>query len=134
MKPPAIICDHETEGEALYLVLPDGFVMLNGEDCVPKWEKFMDSPRCHPNCEPKGPVVTRMELEACETCAGKGESVDGWDSEVDLDEERSPYRVYFPNEVKCADCDGAGWRYDWGSNVSLAKIIEEVQGKGEVAA
>lgn len=132
--PPVIICDHETPGEAMYLVVPDGFVMLDGEDCVPMWAQYLAYPRCHPNREPKGPIVTRMELEACETCAGKGEYVDGWESEMDQDEEGRPYRTCYPNNVKCPDCDGAGWRYDWGSNVSLAKIIEEVRGKVEVAA
>jgi RecJ-like exonuclease len=123
-----------TEGEAMYLVLPDGFVMLDGEDCVPDWKRFMGYPRCHEAHEPKGPIVTRMELESCATCDGKGESIDRWESEIDQDEEGRPYRTCYPVHVKCEDCDGTGWRYDWGSNVSLAKIIEEVRGNVEVAA
>lgn len=131
---PPIICDHNTPGEALYLVLPDGFVMLDGEDSIPRWQKYLGHPRCCPDAEPKGPIVTRMEVTACDRCDGAGRLEDGCDVEWERDERGEPIRLFSPRYVDCWMCNGAGYDYDWGPNVSLETVVAQVRGKAEVAA
>lgn len=127
--PPVVIFDQEGTTE-FYMVTPTGFVTLDGEDECANFKSYIDAPeRCHPNNEPKGPVVTRIDFEVCEYCNGTGHGEREWVQSWEVDEQGNPYPELHAVDPKCADCDGLGWHYDFGANVSLAQVVARVRGE-----
>lgn len=131
--PPVVICDAES---TLYHLRRDGtaLVIPSEDDLVP-FEEYVSLPVAA-HSAPVGPIVTRIEFEKCEDCDGRGRFLEGCGLGYfgDVDEDRKPNPEYFEEYRDCEECNGQGWRYDWGELVSLDAMWAEAAGRKERAA
>lgn len=131
--PPVVICDAES---TLYHLRPDGSALIipSEDDLVP-FEDYANLPIAAKSA-PVGPIVTRIDFEKCEECDGKGRFYEGLalDWGGDTDEHGAPVPDYYDSYRDCEDCNGQGWRYDWGEDVALDAMWVEATGRKERAA